>query len=626
MCADRCSQCDVVIVGSGVAGALMAKRLAQRGKSVVILEAGAKIPTNVNGYMNRFFKARAKVPESPYTPDLSAEPAWVNAGRPTSLMIGAKPERSYLIQNGPLAFGSTYERIGGGTALHWLGTSLRLVPNDFRMESVYKRSDDWPAGLVDWPIDYDELNAWYGEAESELGVSGDVGDQTYLGLRFPDGYSYKMPGIPLSKVDAAVAAALTKLTPGDISFLELDDPSQPWKVISTPAARNSQPYQSRRVCAGNTNCIPICPIQAKYDPSVTLNDALDTGRLDVWYRTVAKEVVVGENGRVSGINYIQYRQDIGGPIEEGCISAKVYVLAGNAIETPRLLLMSKNDGRTATGVANRSDLVGRNLMDHPFYVAWALMPDGKPVYPYRGPLSTGGIEDLVRDGSFRRDRAAFRVEIGNEGWNFVVGGVGGDPDVTTVDFVTGRNKSGLNKNKEMLFGEKLVTRLNDLITRQIRLGFLVEQTPDRENRVTLSEEHYDGLGLPRPAISYNLSDYTKKGLVAAKRTADLLFEKMNAKSFTKEPDPAFPMCFEWSIKGKMTRIKFDGAGHLMGTYRMGSDPQNSVVDSDQRSWDHPNLFLVGSGVFPTTATANPTLTLAALVLRTAGVILHKDLG
>ena len=178
----------------------------------------------------------------------------------------------------------------------------------------------------------------------------------------------------------------------------------------------------------------------------------------------------------------------------------------------------------------------------------------------------------------------------------------------------------------MLFGKKLVNRLNDLITRQIRLGFLVEQTPDRKNRVTLSEQHYDGLGLPRPAISYDLSNYTKKGIVAAKRTADLLFKKMNATSFTKEPPPGHPMAFDWPIDGKMTRIAFGGAGHLMGTYRMGSDPRNSVVNSYQRSWDHPNLFLVGSGVFPTTATANPTLTLAALVLRTAGVILHKDLG
>jgi glucose dehydrogenase len=574
--------------------------------------------------MNRFFRAPNKAPESPYTPELSADPAWVNAGRPTSPMIGAKPEQSYLVQKGPLAFGSTYERIGGGTALHWLGTSLRLVPNDFRMASVYNRSHDWPTGLVDWPIDYDVLNPWYGEAETELGVSADVRDQAYLGIRFPDGYSYRMPGIPLSKVDAAVATALTKFTPGDVGFLELDDPRRSWTVTSTPAARNSLPYQSRRVCAGNTNCIPICPIQAKYDPTVTLNDALDTGGLDIWYRTVAKEVVIGENGCVSRINYIKYRQEIGGPIEEGCISAKVYVLAGNAIETPRLLLMSKNGGRTGAGVANRSDLVGRNLMDHPFYVAWALMP--WPVYPYRGPLSTGGIEDVVRDGSFRSDRAAFRIEIGNEGWNFVVGGIGGDPDLTTVDLVTGRNRSEVNERNEMLFGAKLVNRLNDLITRQMRLGFLVEQTPDRRNRVTLSEQHYDGLGLPRPAITYDLSDYTKKGIVAAKRTADLLFEKMHAKSFTKEPPADHPMSFEWPINGKRTRIAFGGAGHLMGTYRMGSDPRNSVVNSDQRSWDHPNLFLVGSGVFPTTATANPTLTLAALVLRTAGVILDKDLS
>jgi choline dehydrogenase-like flavoprotein len=63
-----------------------------------------------------------------------------------------------------------------------------------------------------------------------------------------------------------------------------------------------------------------------------------------------------------------------------------------------------------------------------------------------------------------------------------------------------------------------------------------------------------------------------------------------------------------------------GAGHIIGTYRMGSDPNTSVVDAEQRSHDHPNLYLLGSGVFPTTGTANPTLTIAALSLRAAETI------
>ena len=209
------------------------------------------------------------------------------------------------------------------------------------------------------------------------------------------------------------------------------------------------------------------------------------------HRTVASNIVVDENGRTRQIDFIQYRRDSGPRTDRGCVMAKVFVLAANAIETPRLLLMSRN----WRGVANSSDMVGRHLMDHPYYVAWGLTP--QPRYPYRGPLITSGIGDLC-DGPFRSERGAFRVDIGNEGWNFVVGG---DPNVTTVDFVNGMNRTGLNPGptREALFGMALAKKLNDKFTRQFRCGFLSEQTPDRSNRVKLSDIP-DGLGLPRPEI------------------------------------------------------------------------------------------------------------------------------
>src|SRR5258707_10862743 len=244
--------------------------------------------------------------------------------------------------------------------------------------------------------------------------------------------------------------------------------------------------------------------------------------------TVASEIVVGEGGCISQINCIRYKDDItldaGAKPERGFVKAKIYVIAANAIETPRLLLMSKNGGRTNNGVANSSDMVGRNLMDHPYYVAWGLTPE--PVYPYRGPLITSGIGDFC-DGTFRSERGAFRVDIGNEGWNFVIASVAGgsDPNITTLDFVNGSNKSRLNSGSDALFGSELVKALNEKFTRQFRCGFLIEQPPDRDNRVTLSE-FQDGLGLRRPQISYDLSDYTKKGIVAAHRFKNLLFKRM----------------------------------------------------------------------------------------------------
>jgi choline dehydrogenase-like flavoprotein len=563
------------------------------------------------------------VPESPYTPEIFdadhklKNPSTVNAGRPTVMSLFPKggpgdwtdPNQSYLIQKGPRPFASTYDRVAGGTS-HWLGTCLRFVPADFKMKTNYPSVPQF----VDWPIGYDDLNDWYGKAEEELGVSADVEEQKYLGIQFPANHKYPMPKIPSSLVDLAVADALKSLSADETKFLEMETPPTQIRVRNLPAARNSQPYRNRRACAGNTNCIPICPIQAKYDPTITLNDATSTGFVQIKDRTVASEIVVGENGRVSQINFIGYAG-----AKSGCVRAKIYVIAANPIETARLLLMSKHPNPNVKGVANSSDMVGRNLMDHPYYVAWGLTPT--PVYPYRGPLITSGIGDLC-DGPFRNKRGAFRVDIGNEGWNFVIGG---DPNVTTVDFVNGLNRSKVNVGQEALFGKKLVETLNDKLTHQFRVGFLVEQTPDVENRVTLSSQFRDGLGLPRPEISYNLSDYTRQGIIAAYRMKNLLFGKMGVKEPPVKIGKDEPTRFEELIDDKVVTLSYGGAGHIMGTCRMGSKKDNSVVNSYQQSWDHDNLYLVGSSTFATGATANPTLTLAALALRTADKILRQDL-
>ena len=366
-----------------------------------------------------------------------------------------------------------------------------------------------------------------------------------------------------------------------------------------------------------------------------MNDATNTGFVTILDRAVASEIVVDGNQQISQIDFIRYGSDSGPRTGKGCVKAKIYIIAANAIETPRLLLMSKNDGRTIKGVANSSDMVGRNLMDHPYYVAWGLLPStSTPVFPYRGPLITSGIEDLC-DGPFRAKRGAFRVDIGNEGWNFVVAGgdFGADPNVTTIDFVNGTNGSGLNKKEtseldrdnKALFGVDLAKKLNNLISRQFRIGFLVEQTPELENRMTLSE-FKDGLGLPRPEISYNISDYTRKGIVAAYQMKKLLFKKLGVdekKDFTVV-GTSDPCRFDEQIDGTNVSLTYTGAGHIMGTYRMGDDAKTSVVNSFQRSHDHKNLYLVGSGTFPTGATANPTLTIAALSLRTADHIINND--
>lgn len=617
---DTCIECDVAIVGSGFAGSLIAKELSQKPINgqhlkIVILEAGPGVQPNINGYMRSFYKASAKVPESPYPPALASAPSAVAAGRPSfSATHWNDPEKAYFDQKESiLPFKSTYERLAGGTS-HWMGLTPRLVPNDFRMAEQYKLP------FPDWPISYETLMPWYEKAEAELGVSGDVADHSFAGLTFSPGYAYPMPRIPPSLFDQHVNETLAHLTEEETTSLEFLGTAAPvtsLTVRSLPAARNSQPYRNRRACAGNTSCIPICPIQAKYDPSITLNEATNNGVM-LMDHTVASEILVDANDLVSGIKFITYKDEAGPKTGSGCIKARIYVIAANGIETPRLLLMSKNP-RTPNGVANSSGMVGCNLMDHPQYLSWGLLP--VQVFPYRGPLVTSAIGDLC-DGPFRVQRAAFRISLGNEAWSATVGGSGGDPHVTTLDFINGVNLSGLNKkdatqltDNSALFGAQLRDTLGNLISRQFRIAFAVEQSPDPNNQVMLSSAK-DALGLPRPKIAYNLSDYTKRGIAAAFRLKNVIFKKLGAMDFTQTVD-GDPAGFDREIEGETVRLTYGGAGHVMGTYRMGNDPKTSVVDSFQRSHDHQNLYLVGSGTFPTVGTANPTLTLSALALRTA---------
>jgi len=625
--ADNSITCDVAIVGSGFAGSFIANELSRKGIKVVILEAGPDVQPNFNAYMKSFYEASSKVPESPYPPAVrdSQDKSFINpknvaAGRPSSLTVGGStwkdPGQAYLDQStSKRPFKSTYERLAGGT-VHWMGLTPRLVPNDFRMKTMYGK--DQP-GFVDWPIDYNTIEPFYQKAEAELGVAADVDEQRFSGIDFSGNYQYPMPRIPPSLFDQRVGQALAQLGDGETQFLGMGRSVTSLAVRSLPAARNSQPYRNRRACAGNTNCIPICPIQAKYDPTITLNEATNNGARLV-HHAVASEILL-ENGRVSGITFITYDREGGPKTGRGVIKAAVYVIAANGIETPRLLLMSKNRGKTPNGVANSSDMVGRNLMDHPQYLTWGLLP--QPVFPYRGPLVTSAIGELC-DGPFRAQRAAFRVSLGNEGWTTVVGGgarFGADPYVTTLDFVNGMNFSGANtkdltglgSDNRALFGRDLTQTLRNLISRQFRIAFPIEQNPDLDNRVTLSSA-LDALGLQRPKINYDISDYTKQGFAVAFRLKKLIFSKLGATDFTSvhQDDPA-----AFKIDGTPELFTYGGAGHLMGTHRMGDDPKTSVVDGWQRSHDHPNLYLVGSGTFPTVGTANPTLTLSALALRTA---------
>lgn len=639
-------QYDVVIIGGGVSGNTIAWQLGLAGKKVLILEAGVAVPDSREEYMENFYLALAKVPEAPYpaiagrtsvqdpkNPNqrdiVQLDPATLPTPRATVLGLGNAPDKSYLIQaqseasanpdkkdpqNPPtddkgnvrgLQFSSTYERIGGGTSWHWLGTSLRELENDIQMKTKY-------GVFHDWPVTYTEMQKLWAKAEKAIGVAASTVQQEPLevvGLKYPPGYQYPMGPIPMTVVDQTVSTGVSGMqVPG---MLDGDDDKRLYDVFVTPTpqGRNTEPYQDRRVCAGNTNCIPICPIQAKWDPTVTLGEALDTGNVTVSYQSVAVNIAVAGKS-ATRIDYLVWSRDDNGKLtsEKKSVSGKKYVLAAHAIENAKLLLMS-NDKK---GICNTSDQVGRNLMDHVLYLSWALIdPEADPVWGYRGPLETSGIESL-RDGDFRKYRSSFRMAIGNEGWNFSAS----DPYNTTMDYIQGTNNAQLNPKNQRLGGLALVQKLNSLLTRQFRIGTMFDQAPLEENRVTLDPVLTDGLGLPRPHIEYGLDPYTMEGFRVAADICTKIYQRMGATEFTKTGKGGTG---DFTYKGK--DYHYYGAGHIMGTHRMGNNPKTSVVDASQRSHDVPNLWIVGSGSFPTVATANPTLTLMALAFKSADSII-----
>ncbi|MGN6397224.1 MAG: GMC family oxidoreductase [Mucilaginibacter sp.] len=592
---------DAIIVGGGWAGSAIAWKLGMAGKKVLILEAGIPFQSdNREEFVETFFLATAKTPEAPYTQNY-------NAPRPSVLDIKQIPnppeppadcsnpivaidKGGYFIQQGPMPFGSTYERLAGGTSWHWLGTCLRLVPNDFKLKSTYGVG-------VDWPISYDDLSPYYDEAEFEIGVSADVDEQMIHGITFSPDYIYPMQRIPPSILDQVLTVGLKNVV--------IDD--NPLTVTGTPAGRNGVSNimndgtvynNGRRLCQGNTNCTPICPIQAKYDATITLNKALQTGNVDILYQTVASNILIDTaTGEVTGIEYKQYETKNGPQTGSGTATGSKYIIAAHAIEAAKLLLMSNS--QLPAGIANTSGQVGRNLMDHPVNLSWGSMPD--PVYPFRGPLSTSGIE-TTRDGSFRNTRAAYRIEIGNEGWNWPAG----SPYTQLQGYV----------GEQGLFGQDLISQIQHDFVRQFRLGYLIEQLPEETNYIVPSANCKDNLGIPRPEIHYNLDDYTRAGFQAAEEATVTIFGAVNA-----TPSTANRVATGGEFTYQNETYYSNGAGHVMGTHRMGDDKTTSVTDANMKSWDHDNLYIVGCGSFPTGATANPTLTMMALAFKASDAII-----
>ena len=366
-------------------------------------------------------------------------------------------------RTGPILFRSTYLRQVGGTTWHWLGTALRLLPHDFELRSRYGVG-------VDWPLTYADLAPWYDAAESELGVSGHDDP-----LGSPRRSPYPMPGLPATLGDRLMDQASAPLG---------------FRVRVSPQARNAQPFDNRPACCASSSCIPICPVQAKYDATVHVRKAEAAGAR-ILAESVAVRVEVAPDGLVSGI--LIRRPDR----SETSLNARHVVIAAHAIEGPKLLLMSRSE-RYPNGVANSSDAVGRYLMDHPVQLTRALSP--VPVWQRRGPQEVSAIHDM-RDGDHRRQHGALLINVGNQGWEWA-----------------GPNLADLAKRyvEAGLSGSELLNAVRSHASRETTLVALTEQLPDPDNRVTPDFERLDAIGVPKPRIFFRLDPYTTAALAAAR--------------------------------------------------------------------------------------------------------------
>jgi glucose dehydrogenase len=334
-------------------------------------------------------------------------------------------------------------------------------------------------------------------------------------------------------------------------------------------ARASKPYGGRSQCAGFGTCSPICPSGAQYGAIYTVEKAEKRGVRVLENTRVDRLVAEGD------IKYIEARRSDGTPVR---VRGKIYVLAANGMETPRLLMMSVSESFPA-GLSNSSRMVGRNYLDHPTLVCRMLMP--KPTWPGRGP-ETIALSHTFRDGKFRAERAGWTLSIGNR-----------------VQFHAIANDL-LNKGVQP---PALGAALKDRLTREVGFDANLEQLPSLKNGITLNWDRRDKAGQPLMQHYYSFSDYEEAGFTHVRETLGKMAKALGAEIV--------------STFGPVS------AHHPMGMTRMGSDPKQSVTDKWGRSHDHRNLFLLSGSLFPSCGTVNPTLTIAALSLRAADEITRQ---
>ncbi|MBM3517856.1 MAG: GMC family oxidoreductase [Alphaproteobacteria bacterium] len=515
---DHADSSVVVIVGSGAGGGTLANELAQKGVDVVVLEAGPR------------FKATDFANDEHAAYEMLA---W----RDKRLCTGSSPIAQHFATSPTLTCKGV-----GGTTLHWAAMTPRFQAHEFKTRSVYGTIPG--ANIMDWPLSLEELAPYYDRAEDRMGVSGRHG----------------LPMAPEINNFKVLKAGARR-----IGYTGID---------TNNLAINIQPRDGRNGCDQIGFCQQGCKSGAKWATfNVELPRAEATGHCEVRPNAMALRVEHDAEGRVSGV---LYADRAGGRHVQ---KARAVCVAGNAIESPRLLLNSAS-AKFPDGLANSSGQVGKNYMRHMFGFVYAQFD--RPVNMHRGLTVAGIVRDEARHDPKRGFVGGFYFLISSLGLPYFgaflnPGAWGRD----YTDWIEGYNRTA-------------------------SLCALGEDMALETNRVSLHATEKDQHGLPIPVL--HLDDHPNEFAMknyAYKRSAELYDAVGARRIFEGPPLPA---------------------SHNLGTCRMSEKPRDGVVNKWGQSHDVPNLFVSDGSQFTSSMAGNPTLTIVALALRQAEYIAEKLRG
>ena len=526
---------DVCVVGAGPAGSLVAASLASRGHDVLLLEAGPRFDEREN-LLRMEQSLRGSPPPSVWNMD---------GTRDDYIVTGEQP----------YALNERRVKGVGGSTLHWGGTTPRMHPEDFEMETVTGVGEDWP-------ISYDDLEPYYLGAEWELGVAG--APNPFGGHRSGD---FPMDPHPFSYSDRIFEAACEEL---GITLHPL------------PRAINTELYDGRSPCEGWGTCSPVCPSGARYTATVHARRAINAGA-DLLAEAPAQRIEHDPTGsRIERVTYVRNGTT-------GVVEADTYVIACGPVETARLLLLSRSEHHP-DGLANGSGLVGRRFMEHV-----AIRVQGRLDVPTRQHLIGFGTSQTQQYYEYNNGpEGSILITPLNNALASPVGATG-SPGPTLGQLLRGRLQGNA------IWGDELLESIDDRRFGALAISAGTELLPDPENRIALAESVTDDQGNPVPDVQLSIDGHARAVLGRAETVLHDIMEATGAASIRTSHGPNEPFF----------------ANHMSGTTRMGTRPATSVVDPNLKCHELENLYVSGASVFVTGGPANPTLTIAAIALRLA---------